>query len=86
MKNILRASGMVAALALTAISTAQAQFPGTCRTTCSSSSGSFTSVTWSTTQSRCCSFTPNPCPPGSIPLISSWTPLGGLPRLCGPQT
>lgn len=86
MKNVLRASGVVAAFALTALSTANAQLPGTCRTRCSTGAPPFTTVTWSASESACCSGTRNPCPAGSTPVFSTWAPYGGLQQICGPQS
>lgn len=84
MKNMLRASGLVTVLALTALSTASAQVSGTCRTRCNTGSVPFTSVYRTTTQSECCSVTYNPCPPGSTLVYSTWTPYyGGVAQVCG---
>lgn len=87
MKNMLRASGLVTVLALTALSTANAQTSGTCRTRCVGSNPfSFTIVAWSTSQSICCSGLHNPCPSGTTPVTpSTWAPYGGAQEFCGPE-
>jgi hypothetical protein len=84
MKTLLRTSGLVAALALASFATARA-FPqnGICRTFCfNPTTHTLTQVSWQTTQSLCCSGTVNPCPPGSNPSASSFTPNGGAAMLC----
>ncbi|MBW8873967.1 MAG: hypothetical protein JF614_03315 [Acidobacteria bacterium] len=87
MKTLLRTSGLVALLSLTALATARgariSSSFGTCRTTCVGS-GSFTTASWQTTESQCCSGTVNPCPPGMTPGASSFTPAGGFARFCRP--
>jgi hypothetical protein len=82
MKNMLRASGLVTVLVLTALSTVNAQAPGTCRTACVYSSGQVLYVTRSVSESTCCSPTFNPCPSGTTPSFSWWTPTGGIRRIC----
>jgi hypothetical protein len=86
MKTLLRISGLVVLLSLTALTTvhsAPVSAFGTCRTFCTGS-GSFTTVNWQTTESQCCSGTVNPCPAGMTPGSSSFTPNGGFARFCGP--
>lgn len=86
MKILLRISGLALLLSLTALATAQnarAAAFGTCRTFCTGS-GSFTTVSWQTTESQCCSGTVNPCPAGMTPGGASFTPAGGFARFCGP--
>ncbi len=55
---------------------------GTCRTVCVIAGGGITVVPWSATESQCCSGAVNPCPAGSTPSTSSFTPNGGFARIC----
>ena len=84
MKNLLRTSGLVAALALASFATAHGiQQNGTCTTYCyNSTTHTLSQVNWQTTESQCCSGTVNPCPPGSTPRSASFLPNGGAARLC----
>ncbi|HEX3553506.1 MAG TPA: hypothetical protein VIA62_09785 [Thermoanaerobaculia bacterium] len=88
MKTLLRTSGLVAALALASFASARGAFPqnGTCRTTCFNfTAHTITTVSWQTTESQCCSGTINPCPAGTTSTTSSFTPNGGVAKLCGPS-
>lgn len=87
MKTPLRTFALAAALALSALAmTGHAILPppnGTCRTICyNPSTQTISQVSWSTTESVCCSGTVNPCPAGSVPRTSSFQPNGGFARLC----
>lgn len=85
MKAMLRALGLVAVLACAVLSTASADVVGTCKTDCLSISPfSYTHVTWSATQSDCCSGAVNPCPPGATAHPFSWAAPHGAQQVCRP--
>lgn len=74
MRNLFRILVLAAVLALPNLATA-AIGPdplGTCRTFCLTSGSLPTAVTWSASQSDCCSSTGAPCPPGTTPRPASW--------------
>ena len=75
MRNLIRTFALAVVLTLPTLSavTAGPSPLGTCRTFCFVP-GSFppTAVTWSTSQSNCCSSTGAPCPPGTNPRPISW--------------
>jgi hypothetical protein len=78
MKNLLRASGLIALLGLMALAIpGRATQPlGSCQTTCYKGL-SHTSVYWGATLSQCCSGGTNPCPAGYFPAGSSYAPPAG---------
>jgi hypothetical protein len=73
MKNLIRASLLTAAVALTALLPARAVTLGTCDTTCRTPGVlKGTHVYWSATQGQCCDMTGAPCPAGSFPSNSTY--------------
>jgi hypothetical protein len=85
MKSPLRPLALVSALTLSAFAIAgpAAAIFGTCRTTCvNDTTQATTQVLWSTSQSQCCSFTPNPCPAGTHPWFSAFQQPGGTFHAC----
>jgi hypothetical protein len=88
MKTLLRTSGLMAILALTALTTAgTATPPGTCYTTCVSNTGfSTVQVQWTATQEECCGgvIIP-PCPAGYHAANSSYQPYLKPRAFCPPR-
>lgn len=86
MKTLFRASALAAALVVSLFATTShvnADTSGNCHVICiNSTTHAFTSITYFTTESACCSGSFNPCPAGSTPGARSFQPLNGSLQRC----